>query len=127
MLQPGDRVPHFEVKTLEGDLFSYSSIWQRRNLVLVAIPAEQSEASRSYISQLVARRSEFGAEEAECVLTGDRLRGIHSPAVVVADRWGEIVHVAASSTVAELTSPEELLDWVHYLDSRCPECEGEAR
>jgi hypothetical protein len=60
-------------------------------------------------------------------VTGDRVPGIQSPAVVVADRWGEIVHVATTPQVDDLTSPEELLDWVDYLDRRCPECEGEAK
>ena len=126
-LRRGDLVPHFEVKTIRGDLFSYSAIWQRRNLVLLALPAAESEAPGTYISRLVARTSEFAAKNAECVVTGDRVPGIQSPAVVVADRWGEIVHVATTSQVDALTSPEELLDWVDYLDRRCPECEGEAR
>jgi peroxiredoxin len=125
MVQRGDVVPHFEVKTIGGELFSYSTIWQRRNLVLLAIPA--AEARGTYVSQLMARRSEFTARGAECVVTADHVPGIHSPAVVVADRWGEIAHVAASSRVDDLTSPEELLDWVDYLDRRCPECEGEAK
>ena len=38
MLQAGDLVPHFTVKTLHGDEFSYLTIWQRRNLVLIALP-----------------------------------------------------------------------------------------
>jgi peroxiredoxin len=127
MLQRGDSVPHFEVKTIGGELFSYSTIWQRKNLVLVAIPAAELEAPGTYVSQLVARRSEFTANDAECVVTGDRVPGIQSPAAVVADRWGEIVHVANTSRVDDLTSPDELLDWVDYLDRRCPECEGEAK
>jgi hypothetical protein len=49
------------------------------------------------------------------------------PGVVVADRWGEIVHVATTSQVDILTSPEDLLDWLDYLEKRCPECEGEAK
>src|SRR5687768_5242965 len=94
MLQQGDSVPHFEVKTIGGELFSYSTIWQRRNLVLLAIPAAESEAPGTYVSQVEARRPEFIAKDAECVVTADRVPGIQSPAVVVADRWGEIVHVA---------------------------------
>jgi hypothetical protein len=41
MLHRGGSVPHFEVKTIGGELFSYSSIWQRKNLVLLAIPAAE--------------------------------------------------------------------------------------
>ena len=127
MLQRGDSLPHFEVKTIEGELFSYSTIWQRRHLVFLAIPAAESEATGTYISQLIAVRSEFTAKDAECVVTGDRVPGIQGPAVVVADRWGEIVHIASTSRVEDLASPEELLDWVEYLGRRCPECEGEAK
>jgi hypothetical protein len=79
------------------------------------------------VSQLAAQRSEFAGKGAECVVTRDGVPGIQSPAVVVADRWGEVVHVAATSQVGELTSPAELLQWVDYLGRRCPECEGEAR
>ena len=95
--------------------------------MLVALPTAESEAPGTYVSQLVGLRSEFTAKDAECVVTADRVPGIPSPAVVVADRWGEIVHVATASQVDDLTSPEELLDWVDYLDRRCPECEGEAK
>jgi len=127
MLQRGDSVPPFQVKSIRGEMFSYSSIWQRKNLVLVVIPVEESESPGTYISRLVARRSEFTAKNAECVVTADRVPGIDGPAVVVADRWGEIVHAATTSQVDALTSPEELLDWVDYLERRCPECEGEAK
>jgi hypothetical protein len=127
MLERGDLVPHFEVKTIGGELFSYSTVWQRRNFVLLAIPMAESGAPGTYVSQLVGLRSEFTANHAECVVTRDRVPGIQSPAVVVADRWGEIVHVATASQVDELTSPEELLDWVDYVNRRCPECEGEAK
>jgi hypothetical protein len=126
MLQRGDLISHFEVKSVGGELFSYSTIWQRKNLVLVALPAE-SESRGSYVSRLIARQSEFAAKGAECVMTRDRVPGIESPGVVVADRWGEIAHVATTSQVDDLTSPDELLDWLDYLDTRCPECEGEAK
>src|ERR1041384_423151 len=127
MLQRGDSVPHFEVKSLRGEMFSYSSIWQRTNLVLVVVPVEKSEFPGTYVSRLVARRAEFTGKNAECVVTPDRVPGIDGPAVVVADRWGEIVHAATTSQVDALTSPDELLDWVDYLERRCPECEGEAK
>jgi hypothetical protein len=123
----GDPVPHFEVKTVQGEPFSYASIWQRRNLVLVALPAAEPKMPGSYIAQLMARTAEFTALDAECVITRDRVPGIPSPGIVVADRWGEIAHVATASRLDDLTSPDELLDWLDYLDKRCPECEGEAR
>ena len=127
MVQRGDSVPHFEINTVGGELFSYSTIWQRKNLVLVALPAAESEGSGRYISRLMARQSEFSAKNAECVMTRDRVPGITSPGVVVADRWGEIAYVATTSQVEDLMSPEDLLEWLDYLEKRCPECEGEAK
>ena len=127
MIQQGDSVPHFEARTVGGELFSYSTIWQRMNLVLVALPLGESEALLSYVSRVTARQAEFAAMSAECVLTRDQISGVPSPGVVVADRWGEVVHVAWSPRVDGLTPPEELLDWVDYLNRRCPECEGEAK
>jgi peroxiredoxin len=127
MLQRGDLVPHFTVKTLHGDEFSYLTIWQRRNLVLIALPVTDSESARSYASELAARGAEFSASEADCVITQDRIQAIPGPAVLVADQWGEVVYVAAASDVRDLPQVEEVLEWVHYVQTRCPECEGESK
>jgi hypothetical protein len=45
---------------------------------------------------------------------------------VVADRWGEIKLVAGATSVAELPSADELVEWVRFVQCACPECEGEA-
>jgi hypothetical protein len=37
ILQRGDIVPHFDVRTTSGERFSYSAIWQRKNLVLIEL------------------------------------------------------------------------------------------
>jgi hypothetical protein len=127
MLQRGDSVPHLEVRTIGGELFDYSTIWQRHNLVLVAMPAAESQTADNYISRLMALTPDCAAKGAECVITRDRMSAISSPGVVVADKWGEVVHVATASNVDDLTAPEELLDWLDFVNARCPECEGEAK
>jgi hypothetical protein len=127
MLERGDLVPHFEVATLEGDVVSYSTIWQHRILVLVTLPASESDTSRSYASQLTAHMPALSRDDVACVITRDRLRGVPTPGVLVADRWGEIIHMVAASDVAELPPTGELLDWVAYVRSQCPECQGEAK
>ena len=127
MLQRGDIVPHFTVKTLHGDEFSYATIWQRRNLVLVALPVTDSESARSYVSELTARGAEFSDGDADCVITQDRVQAIPSPAVLVADQWGEVFYIAAKSDIRELPQVEEVLEWLRYVQSRCPECEGESK
>jgi peroxiredoxin len=127
MLQRGSSAPHFEVTTIQGEELSYSTIWQRRNLVLVALPASDPGLSEGYVSELMARAAEFRFANTACVLTRDRVPGMREGSVIVADNWGEIAYVASASHLDELPSAEELLDWVDYLERRCPECEGESR
>jgi hypothetical protein len=53
MLQRGDLLPHFAVTTLDGGVMTYSTIWQRKNLVLVILPGAALDLrSRAYVSQL---------------------------------------------------------------------------
>ena len=126
MLQRGDAVPHFEVRTVEGELFSYSSIWQRKNLLLVTLPALDS-GSTAYMSDLSTRFQDLADQDLECVITRETIPGVAGSAVVVADRWGEVVFSVGKSDVGHLPAPQELVDWVTYLNNQCPECEGEAR
>jgi hypothetical protein len=127
MLHRGHLVPHFDVTTLGGETVSYSTIWQRRNLVLVTVPASEPEASRHYMSRLTAQMPDFDEHATACVITRDRVPGIPGSGVLVADRWGEIIHLAAVSDVADLPAPQELLEWIEYVQSQCPECQGEAK
>jgi len=133
-LQRGDQVPHFEVKTLAGDVFSYTTIWQRKNLVLVTLPEAVDSSSASALGGLPA---EALAEGGRCrdvqqhdgawVITRDPVPGVPTPGALVADRWGEIVQIAAAPQVSGLPTVSELLEWLDYVERRCPECEGEAK
>lgn len=126
MLKPPEIVPHFDLTTLRGERVRYASIWQRKNLVLVTVPDSDSP-SRDYAEALMARVRVLDQDDTEWIVTRDRVAGIPSPGVVVADRWGEIVHAAYPSRAADLPMPDELFEWVQYLQHRCPECEGEAK
>lgn len=131
MLQPHDLVPHFEVTDLRGERVRYSSIWQRKNLVLVMLPDPDSSA-RGSADQLMAHvpgRNEddtAGEGDTAWIVTRDSVAGLPHPGVVVADRWGEIVHVTPPSQVEDVR-PDEIAEWVRHLRYRCPECEGEAK
>jgi hypothetical protein len=127
MLHRGDLVPHFNVTTLQGRTVGYTAIWQRRNLVLITLPASESESYRTYVSQFAAEMPAFSVHETECVITRDSVAEIGCPAVVIADRWGEIVHVTTGLDVADLPRLSEVLEWVAYLQSQCPECQGETK
>jgi hypothetical protein len=126
MLQTGDLVPHFTVTTLSGESFDYSNIWQRKNLVLVVLPDAESAASIKFVDQLTARMSELTGDDGACVITADSVSGVPSPGIVVADRGGEIHHVAKGNTIDDLLL-DDLIKWLRYVQHQCPECEGEAK
>ena len=126
-LQRGDPVPHFRVATTHGRVVEYSTIWQHRNLVLVALSEADSASSREYVSQYETGFSAFHSNETDCVITRGAVAGVAPPAVLIADRWGELVHVAGASDVANLPRLPEILEWVAYLQTRCPKCEGETK
>jgi hypothetical protein len=117
-------VPHFDVTTLGGERVRYQEVWQRRNLVLVIVNPREREAAVLYASQLKARRNEFEEAEATVVVTADSVSGLSAPRVVIADRWGEILHIEApvSGGVSRLPSVDELLSWVRFARIQCPEC-----
>ena len=117
-------VPHFDVTTLDGQRVRYEEIWQRRNLVLlVASPRERKAAAR-YASQLDSRRREFEDAETTIVMTTDAVPGFAPPRVVIADRWGEILHIGSSPSgeVSQLPNVDEVLSWVQFARIQCPEC-----
>lgn len=126
MLQRGDSVPHFKVKTVFGDVFDYSTICQRKNLLLVRL-LHAPDDNGAYVSDLRARAAELRALETESVITRDDVSGLPAPGLLIADRCGEIVHLTSASASAQSPTPEELLGWLEYVQNRCPECEGEAR
>lgn len=128
MLQPGDIVPHFQVTNLQGGAVSYSSIWQRRNLVLVTLPVvDADQGSSGYVTELLTQGPAATGDDTAWVITHDTVSGVPCPGAVVADRWGEIIRITAASHVGELPRAQDLVEWVTYVQHRCPECEGESR
>jgi peroxiredoxin len=124
-LQVGDTVPHFVVRGFDGSVVHYSNIWQHRNLVLVALP--RSDDADQYRTDLTARASAFDEQQGTCVITREAIRGLPAPGLLVADRWGEIVHIVISPEITGLPSVDQLLQWLEAIEYRCPECEGESR
>ena len=124
----GDLMPHFRANDLAGRAFVYTdAAWQRRNLVLVRLPAEPSEADARYLAALAARAAAFEASTAVVLVTRDPIDGIPGAGVVVADRWGEIFHVAHAADAASLPSADALIEWVDFVQRQCGGCRAEAR
>lgn len=125
MLQPGDLVPHFDAAPLEGPGISYRTIWQRQNLVLVAL--RPADVDGEYVEGLRRRMPELTANETALLITRDEIPGLPAPGILVADRWGEVSYACTAPTSSELPPPDEVLDWLRFTQYRCPECEGEWR
>lgn len=126
-LQPGDQVPHFHVMNVQGQVVNYSTIWQQKNLILVTLPVSDPLGWFSKYIGGLSRVAALTAPGTECVITRDVVAGTGRPGALVADRWGEIVHVTRASAVTALPGPDDLLDWFDYLERQCPECQGEAK
>lgn len=122
MLQRGDAVPLFTVRTNEGQTLTYASLWQQRNLVLITLAEEPSDDQAKRIAGTAKKDP-----DTEWVVTRDAIEGVPHPGVLVADRWGEIVHIASTSADDGQANVDDLLEWLHFTRMRCPECEGEAR
>jgi hypothetical protein len=114
-----------DVAIAAGDIFRYSTIWQRRNLVLVTLGDAAGDGT--YPSDLIARDADFRELDSACVMTRDRVAGVPVAAALVADRWGEVVYISAAPHVGSLPTPSELFEWLDCVERQCPECEGEAR
>jgi len=127
VLERGDQVPHFEVTDTAGTTARYAALWQQRNLLLVVLPPDGSETARRYDSGVRERAPELRGLNAAFVITRDPVEGLPAPGALVADQWGEIAHVATARSVAELPEFEDLREWLEWVQSRCPECEGEAK
>ena len=115
----GDQVPHFTVTTLDGRTFSYSTIWQSQNLVLLVLPGS------NFDDPAIDEWRRLERPDTRWVLTADPVAGLEAPATLVADQWGEIAHIVQAPDA--LPTREDLAEWVEHLRQRCPECEGEAR
>ena len=127
MLQPRELMPLFKVtQTMDGESVDYRTIWQRKNLVLVSAPLEDP-GREAYVASLAPRSDDLRAHDTALVITADAIAGVPSPGIVIADRWGEIYYVTGKPSAADLPGPDDLVEWLRYVQVQCPECHSETR
>ncbi|HEX5474510.1 MAG TPA: hypothetical protein VFX12_07620 [Vicinamibacterales bacterium] len=124
-MQPGAQVPHFEATTVEGRRISYRQLWQRRNLVLIVVA--DAAAAAPYLDSLRASEADLTAHDTALVVTAGPVGDLRPNAVLIADRWGEIHHVADGLPLDRLPDPASLVEWLRFVQVQCPECQGETR
>lgn len=59
-------------------------------LLLVVLPAEETESARKYAASLRAQRPVLDGDDVAFVVTRNRVAGVSGCAVVIADQWGEV-------------------------------------
>lgn len=125
-LEAGVQVPHFRVRTIDGGDAAYADIWQRKNLLLVLLPAEAGASGDGYRAALDEHLPDLTAHDTAVIVTRDAVAGAPRPGIIVADRWGEIYFVTGGPP-DRLPAPADLVDWLRFMQVQCPECQGETR
>lgn len=120
LLRAGEDMPHVTIAAAGRGDVEYARLWQKKNLLLVV--AADAVTAGAIATSLAARRDDIAACDAEALVTAGAVPGVPRPGVLVADRWGEIFFVGD-----RLLPPEELIEWLSFVQRQCPECRGEAR
>jgi hypothetical protein len=121
-------LPHFDVVDVSGTHVRYREIWQRANILVICLAGADRRPAEQYRAAIEAHHEAVHAAETRLVVTREAISGLPTPSVVIGDRWGEIQDLAtAGPSLAAFPVPAELLEWLHYVQMRCPECEGEWR
>lgn len=144
----GSRLPMLRLATAPSGAPVDLRRWGREATVLVWIDDSSCERCRAYVQELDRHREDFAAwdgrvivvvpaplEEAarlkrdldlHLIVAGDPehrspLAGAEGPALLVADRYGDVYYVTEADARHALPGPRELEEWLKFLATQCPE------
>jgi hypothetical protein len=122
-VRPGALIALFEGTTIHGHRCRYDELWQHRNLVLVLAAPSLVERAQQYLESLEARLSDLKPDDTSLVLCDHDISQLPLNTLVIADRWGEIAHIQNLPANPAAWPPlDDILDWVHFIQMKCPEC-----
>jgi hypothetical protein len=76
----------------------------------------------SYLKSLAEIRDEFRVWEGRLlVVSGSEQLPAKGAGVIVADRYGQVFHIALAGPRHTLPPPRELAEWLKFLGTLCPE------
>jgi hypothetical protein len=120
-LQPGSRLPTIEASPGRAE---WRPQYTRHALVLAALHGAECAECEAYAARLSEAGPELEQWDARVVLARGEaaLTAVvrEAPRVVVADRFGDVYHVAGG-TSHQLTEPRELEEWLRFIATQCPE------
>jgi hypothetical protein len=130
-LERGMMLRDLTAPTLDGERVQLSDLRGRRNLVLIFAGTNGEE--QRLLSELRESRAELREEEAVAAVIADNDResrswygalaadGTPRAALYITDRYGEIYFAAHPERGLSLPSAAEVLDWLRFINSQCPE------
>lgn len=122
MLARGDRFPDLTLTRLDGSTFAYATLWQRRHLLLVALPPGNqppTEAEVRYLDSLAAHEADLEWFEVTRVVTRDVVAGLPAPGVAIVDRWGRVVSAESGRQIAAMPTADALMGVVRMIGTAC--------
>jgi peroxiredoxin len=151
LVNPGLRLPHLALPRIGDSGSQPVRPAGRRAPVLVYMHGAECGGCRSFLAGLDRERAALeewdgfvlaivASEPADRASLDDRpfpllldsegrLRaalGIEPPAVLIADQWGEVHLSERAGEPHHFPTVESVVQWVRYLATQCPECQGEA-
>lgn len=128
---PGRRLPDLDLPSADGKGMRILPSGRRSHLIVV-VHERRCPACEAFVRSLEAEREEIESWDGRVLAVRDPERrlgdalGLETPAVVVADQWGEVHLAHAAGDEHAFPTPAELVQWLRYLAIQCPECQGEA-
>ena len=124
-MKSGDRLPDLEVPTLDGDMVRLRTHSRLATVLLALHPdCAPCQAYRETIEQHAVQVREWDGRVV--AIAAHDAAGIEAPSVLVADQWGELAAVENAGAQHAFIDAQEVIDWLRFLATKCPECEGEA-
>jgi hypothetical protein len=99
------------LQSLEAAVPAFKA-WDGR--LIVVMPGEEKGAEQAADSLALVTRTNGEAEHCG-VRKGE-------DAVIIADRWGQIYHIARGQGADALPDPSQIEEWFRFIDTQCPEC-----
>jgi hypothetical protein len=145
-----NRLPNVSLSSVRGN--PEHLLRAGRSLVLILIHDDACMACREYLNEINETSSELAEWNADVAVivprrkddrtfqtpAGSSFRWLNDsehriedaaavtrPAVLIVDQWREIKQNRAAGSNHSLLRASEIVSWVRYLGTQCPECEGE--
>lgn len=126
MLTTGARLPSMTVRDeVTGRIFGLRVI-RRESVALALLHPPGCAACDAYRRALADALAAFADWDGRAVVTtgtaevADAL-DVTIPAVIIADRYGQVYHVATAEDADGLLDARELEEWLRFLGTQCPE------